>query len=524
MTDSFRDQKSCDDEVATPEALASPVASSSRTPLVDVADGATKTTADEPNQGAESAISETPGSPSAADGDLPISMEAPKKKKRKSRPGKTRRAITGFEEFFADAPTTPAEHAEEKKLFSCEHPFAQRIEEAIQRYRQKRRFDSQRSFLFDKYLALGGIDSSQRMFQGLDPLEIKNMTNEEIRQMTARDVIHHGSASTKFYDPDEPGTWTVNFPIVVKGFLSRWVPENYPRSDQGFHYDNEQAAGLIHNFLSYIQMHDVCPEYTSQILEAKAVCGNAPMELRFARELYHDLQDSFNTAAKCLFVDGNVFEATNPSPIGGTAREGEEFLGQNTAMRTKKLDPFTQLVVFRISVMDVYKDTNHLAADEDPRNIHVKSIEIETYQVISVQRRKKKEKAMLEKLLAEQGLDGKVKPMGTMTLRPSLIEHAYSNVPHPEQVAFDKDLTEKIIMDDEVLAKVQPGMKLQLEVCKLNIGIAFIKKVLDVRVSFDTLLPQSLMLTWKEPVENERPAPSVENPGSEDKAIDADGV
>lgn len=59
------------------------------------------------------------------------------------------------------------------------------------------------------------------MFQGFDPLEVKNgdLTQDEIRNMTARDVIHVGTGGSKFYDPDEPGAWTVDFTIIVKGFL-----------------------------------------------------------------------------------------------------------------------------------------------------------------------------------------------------------------------------------------------------------------------------------------------------------------
>jgi hypothetical protein len=181
--------------------------------------------------------------PPAASDDTPITVDGiteikKNKKKKKSRPGKTRRAITGFEgnkinrlkpccaehnltmiEFYADAPTTPAEYAEEKRLYAADRSFPSRIEEAIQRYRQKRRFDSQRAFLFDKYLALAGIDSSPRMFQGLDPLETKEMTSDEIRTLTARDVVHRGLPGSKFYSANEPRGWTVNFPIVVKGFL-----------------------------------------------------------------------------------------------------------------------------------------------------------------------------------------------------------------------------------------------------------------------------------------------------------------
>jgi hypothetical protein len=103
-------------------------------------------------------------------------------------------------------------------MANTNHPF-RRIEECIQRYRAKRRFDSPRAFLFDKYLLLGGIDSSQRQFQGMGLDEAKTATAEEIRAMTARDVIHHGYAGSKFYDPDDTEHWVVDFEGIVKGFL-----------------------------------------------------------------------------------------------------------------------------------------------------------------------------------------------------------------------------------------------------------------------------------------------------------------
>ncbi|KAI1874959.1 uncharacterized protein JN550_002388 [Neoarthrinium moseri] len=447
-------------------------------------------------------------------GSMHFSMDAPKKKKKKrSKPGKTRRAITGFEEFYADSPTTPDEHQENKKLYDPILPFAQRIETCIQRYRQKRRFDSPRNFLFDKYLALGGIESAQRMFQGLDKNDLKQLSAEEIREATARDVIQPGVGGSKFYDPENPEHWRVDFAIVVKGFLSRWVPENYPRSDTSFEEDNKQAADLIHNFLKYVQAVDACPEYTSQILAAEAICSIAPDELRNVRQLYKELRDPFNTAAKFLFCDGGVFEIEKePSNDGAATKTPLAFDEQDPSMVPEKLDPFTQLVIFRLTVMDALKDSDHQAADEDPRNIRVVSTMNETYQVVSVKRRKKSEKKMLEKLLGQQDLQGKVKSAGTLNLQRSVIDHAYSNMPRPDQLDLSKEPIEAFIIDDDILAKVQPGMKLQLVVCELNIGIKFIKEVNDVRVSFDTLLPQSLMLTWKEPVESDRPAPSVDSP------------
>lgn len=253
-------------------------------------------------------------------------------------------------------------------------------------------------------------------------------------------------------------------------------------------------------------MHDVCPEYNSQILAARAVCEAAPAELQHARELYCELQDPFNTAARFLFCEDGVLSID------------QGFVADETANTTQDLDPFKQLVIFRLTVMDTTNDKKLKkdVATDDLAQIRVTSTKTQTYRVISVHRRRKAEKKLLEKLLAQQGMEGQVKSAGTLELRRSIIDHAYSNLPRPDEFdrSMEQEPTEKFILDDDVLAKVQVGMKMHLEVCELNIGVRFIKAVRDVRVSFDTLLPQSLMFGWKAPVENERPAPSVDNPGS----------
>ncbi|KAI0132992.1 Argonaute complex, subunit Arb1, partial [Xylariales sp. AK1849] len=426
-----------------------------------------------------------------------------KKKKKSKRVGKTRRAITGFEEFYADPPTTPDEFKEEKQIYAPEHPFIQRIEECIQRYRHVRRLDNHRTLLFDKYLIIGGIDSSQRQFQGMDPLEAKSATGDEIRAMSARDVIQHGHAGSKFYDPDEPEHWEVDFEGIVKGFLSRWVPENYPRNDSGFNADNEQAANLIYNFLNYVLLHDVCPEYKSQIMAAKAICEVAPAELRYARELSKELKESFNTAARFLFCDGGV--------------------GQDPTFYSKKLNPFNQLVIFRITVMFTANDENlkKLVAQPNPLEIKVVKTKVQTYEVVKV-RRNNKNVQVLEDVLEKESLRVIVNPSGTMILRPAIIDHAFGNRPRPDQVGLSREPTEAFFVDRNVLAKVQVGMKMELVVCELNIGIQFIKEVWDVRASFDTLLPQSLMLNWKIPVANERSAPSIHDSKADENGMDAE--
>jgi len=121
-------------------------------------------------------------------------------------------------EFYADKPLTPAEHKEESALYDESVPFCQRIEMCMQKYRAKRNLDSTRNNILTKYFMLGGIDATPRAFTGsLDKETIQNSTAEEIRTMTATDFIRPGSK--KYYDPEEPENWVVDFEGVAKGFL-----------------------------------------------------------------------------------------------------------------------------------------------------------------------------------------------------------------------------------------------------------------------------------------------------------------
>ncbi len=73
--------------------------------------------------------------------------------------------------------------------------------------------------MFDKYLFLGGIDSSRRRFTGMadDRDVMAEADTEQIRIMTAVDFI--GGSGSRFYDASNTENWEVDFEAVVKGFL-----------------------------------------------------------------------------------------------------------------------------------------------------------------------------------------------------------------------------------------------------------------------------------------------------------------
>lgn len=132
-------------------------------------------------------------------------------------------------------------------------------------------------------------------------------------------------------------------------------------------------------------------------------------------------------------------------------------------------------------------------------------------------------------------------PLGILTLRPAIIDSGYDNVPRSR--ATDKILATttssttdneiQILLEDNLLSLCEVGMKLQLVTRELQLQLEpvqaaaggdvqpkdnklrVITACTDVRVSFDTFLPQMLMAQWKEPVANTRPPPSVRNPAAD---------
>ena len=95
-----------------------------------------------------------------------------------------------------------------------------RIEECLQRFRARRRLSNVQVLLFNRYLFLGGIDTSPRMFTGTAGIDMKGASSAEVRAMTANDAVSRGhSGFGRFYNPAYPEHWEVDFAAVVAGFL-----------------------------------------------------------------------------------------------------------------------------------------------------------------------------------------------------------------------------------------------------------------------------------------------------------------
>ena len=89
----------------------------------------------------------------------------------------------------------------------------------------------------------------------------------------------------------------------------------------------------------------------------------------------------------------------------------------------------------------------------------------------------------------------------------------------PESKLIEPAGIETFWLEDEILEHIFPGMKLEVIVRELNIGIKFFDHISDVLCSFYTVLPNDNVAFWKEPVPNTRDPPTEDNPYAEDATV-----
>ncbi|KAF4955264.1 hypothetical protein FSARC_11896 [Fusarium sarcochroum] len=400
---------------------------------------------------------------------------------------------SGFEEYFADPPMTPNEAKEEKnEIYSPDVPFEERMQSCIQRFRSRRRLQGERTLYFDEYLFLGGIDCSPGAFGGLSQQELKELTPAERREATARDVVWGTTAAgNRFYNGDE-SAWSVDFAGVAAGFISG----SLVHLTSFEHKRMVEGINTVENFLRYVLQHDACPEYEDDVKAALAVCKTASEEWPMIRQLYASLPGHFNLAAAELFCSEE------------TAEESWSF------QRFKRPEGFDPTSVFftAFALMDEPQLFENLTTKK-PSITREFTCTLELVQIF----RPSDDIVKRVKSLVIGDNETPHVPIGKATFKQAIIEDDWET----PRVAWpiEEDVM-TLFFDDALLAKMMPGMKTTATICELDAGLRFIKTVEIIVPSFYVYLPQEMMRHYKEPRENDRPAPSVHDPVTEDAAAE----
>ncbi|KAK4988347.1 hypothetical protein LTR50_003979 [Elasticomyces elasticus] len=202
---------------------------------------------------------------------------------------------TGFEEYATEGPIRPEEYREELAIYDSSLPFTDRIETAVQRYVAKRKWHQENALIFNKYTMFCGFDSGRRDFTGgIAKQDLEDRTKDEIIQLTARHFLRE--------DVKRDGTrFVVDFAGVAKGFLSSHLPHH---TDIATERKVKVCTNVLKNFHNYLLLHDVCPEYASDIREVFGVCKQWEQEFLKTRTAESELPGDFNVVCSTLF-DGN---------------------------------------------------------------------------------------------------------------------------------------------------------------------------------------------------------------------------
>ena len=398
---------------------------------------------------------------------------------------------TGFEEFATSGPIDPKEYAEDRREYDPDNAFSERIETAVRKFSARRKMHQETRLIFDKYMIYGGMDCGPGQFTG----GVDSRTKEELTKKEIAELTLHYNVSDRVLDgliEEEEGeklTYVVDFEASAKGFLSSKFQSicNW--------YDPKQvmtATNVLRNFYNYLLLHDVCPEYDSQLHAARKVCDLAEDELLKLSVVDARLPGGFNKACSAL-TEGNYagLHAAN----GDWAQEGDDIgwtkddaklifvtgvFAHGTEEQLKKIESINRHGEDLAKAIKVVNE-------EESIGLEVVSVELASGNALQLYEDPKFANTI-------------VKKMGKLRCKRWNVPHGK---PHdlPDWVLEmrKKEDEFEFLLEDETLKFCYPGMKMEACVKELSLGIMFIDYFEATYVSFFTWLWNERIRDYKEP-------------------------
>ncbi|KAJ5629559.1 hypothetical protein N7528_003216 [Penicillium herquei] len=407
-----------------------------------------------------------------------IAARVSKKKKQNKRP-KSKRGMgapTGFEEWGADGPLTPEEHAEDMSLYDPAKPLNDRVEEALMRFDRKRRIESSRRNIFHKYLQYGGITIGPNFGTGVPAKELKTMTKVEAMQARSQTMIEK-----------EREHLHVSFDEVVRGFLGSFFVRYFnPEGEEAIKF----ATNTISNFFNYLLFHEVCPEYTEDLLRARETCRIADKELWKNLQLVGKGPGPFNKSCSLLF-GGCYFEHAVDQQWKQEAFHNGVLLTSDFAQKT---------VRHAIAAAAPHEAASHFLALVTAKDslTATKVKDIDGFEIISVSEPEPSCREFYRRFAPD------LTPVGVIKAK----SFRDPNKPHidlspKEQWNWDHGKAPsykfEFLVEIDVLPLMYPGLKVLTDVWELNCGIFYFDEIYSVYPTFYTVIANDMMLNWKRP-------------------------
>lgn len=391
---------------------------------------------------------------------------------------------TGFEPNVTEGPIAPHEYELDLEAFHPDNLITTRLENAVNRFCNKRKMHQETRAIFEKFVIFGGLEAGGPFSGGMDKKQLRRqgVDEDEIDRLTA-----HFSVSESVVDgielEDNP-TWVVDFEALAKAFLSSqlmswfdWYDENQVKT----------AANVLRNFYNYLLLHNVCPEYEAQIKAARDVCSIAEAELPRLAELDRCLPGDFNVACSTLY-EGSF------AGIHRDMSSGEDWMqnGDNLGFDEK-----TARFVFKAGIAAYGDDDQIERANAAMREgVGLKSISEETLglEVVGIEMAS----GHAQPLYAH--LDGTVvRPVGRLHCVRWDVPFAPPEDLPKSVIKEKKNKKFTFLIEESILRCCYSGMKMEAVVKELSLGITWLDAIEATYPSFFTWLPNESIRDWKEP-------------------------
>lgn len=270
-----------------------------------------------------------------------------------------------------------------------------------------------------------------------------------------------------------------------------------------------QYCDVVKNFLNYVLMHSVCPEYTKDIIAAQKVCELAKIELWKIHNLTNKFPGDFHKALS-IICDG-YFGRLYVDPAETAA--ANEKTGLDKHMSREQAHRILRAAVAFMGTQEQFIALTSLKVREAPKVIKE---DLRGYEVLSITLPTQDLRKGFAGIKSGSGGSEAIKPLGLLECKRWV---------HPDQSTRDLTVAEErklarnppvlanetFWMEEDVLEQCIVGMKFFAMVRELSGGITYIDHVRVIYCSFYNWVENERMAGWKAPKENERNAPCCED-------------
>jgi len=248
----------------------------------------------------------------------------------------------------------------------------------------------------------------------------------------------------------------------------------------------------VRNFLNYVILHQVCLDYTADVLAARKICDLAEREWASILQLRNALPGSYNVAASTLY--GGHYQNMYS---GSATWDVEENWVNNRAVSDQEAER-----IFKTAI--AFAGTDALFLEAMKADVHIAKTESRCFEVVKVERPSLDTIKEYAAVKDHKGESGYIKPLGVIYFKhwegPGIEpEDVTDNESEAEITADAEPANEMFWLEDEILQHCFPGLKVQLLVHELNIGVKFFDRIEGLYPSFFLYLPNEKMAHWKEP-------------------------